>query len=163
MNKLYISACIAITSFTTIANEDEIYETIKVEYNKSISEFNDKSLQCESGHPGLQVKDLTTVNLKDKKTLLTMVNYYYFQTLHTCLATELNIYSTAATKLWTQDKSNKEALYKMNYLMMNIPISLEQAKVDYLKIPANIRKSYSKINEIQQPFDMLETIDNLAL
>lgn len=144
-----------------ISAENLLAVKLKTDYTNAINDFQNKSKLCEEGSEGLDRKNFPKDMLTNKDDLSIVINYFYFKSLYNCVKEELVNYSIQTTKVLA--KNSNDEILKINYLIMNIPLSLDEARIEFNKLPNSTIEKVNKINRLEKPFDMLETIDNLNL
>ncbi len=144
-----------------ISAENLLAVKLKTDYTNAINDFQNKSKLCEEGNEGLDKNHFPKDMLTNKDDLSIVINYFYFKSLYNCVKEELVNYSIQTTKVLA--KNSNDEILKINYLIMNIPLSLDEARIEFNKLPNSTIEKVNKINRLEKPFDMLETIDNLNL
>ena len=144
-----------------ISAENLLAVKLKTDYTNAINDFQNKSKLCEEGSEGLDRKHFPKDMLTNKDDLSIVINFFYFKSLYNCVKEELVNYSIQTTKVLA--KNSNDEILKINYLIMNIPLSLDEARIEFNKLPNSTIEKVNKINRLEKPFDMLETIDNLNL
>jgi hypothetical protein len=165
IKNIIIGILFVTTSFYCLSDSnprnEQLVEYLKVEYLAKLKQLENKMILCQKTNNSISPQDLKST-LRTWDEISIVLEHFYAKTQYQCSKEELKKLTLASAELLALDSSDKKILDAQNYIVMNGPLAFHKTKLDFLTLPENVRKKLGEISKLQEPFNMLDTMENFG-
>lgn len=143
-------------------NDNKVISELYNAYLKDIVTVRHSLEKCSHTSNEIPVEKISRLNI-DKESLKTALIYYNNKANVECNHQAISNYLITATVLEIMDPSKKEIVNSSNQLLMTDYKYLAEVKPDFDALSTDIRDRLDQIDELKQPFKLIQLAEALNL